>query len=192
MHHLICPGLARVWYSTKLKSVLDYLTIKGVVNYGILPSVEPSPQTRIDNRLADLSVIVVGAGLSGLGTAQQLKRVGANVIVLEARDKIGGRMQDDWSLGVCVGCGAQLITGVINNPISLMLDQARIGYRELSDECPLVDSLTGKVVPTSADRLVDEVLRLHVHYSICTTASLIALQLHARLPRALEAQHQVR
>jgi len=165
--------------------------MKGVVNYGILPSVDPSLETRIDDRLAGLSVIVVGAGLSGLGVAKQLKRACAKVTVLEARDKIGGRMQDDLSLGVCVGCGAQLITGVINNPISLMLDQAGVSYRELSEDCPLLDSQTGKAVPTSADRLVDEVITLAypLYYTTADLHYYSALQLHARLPRALEAQY---
>ncbi|MEM9233722.1 MAG: FAD-dependent oxidoreductase [Pseudomonadota bacterium] len=40
-------------------------------------------------------VIVLGAGLSGLHAARQLSRRGANVLVLEALDRVGGRM---WTL----------------------------------------------------------------------------------------------
>lgn len=42
---------------------------------------------------ADASVIVVGAGLSGLTTARELVRAGVDdVVVLDARDRVGGRL----------------------------------------------------------------------------------------------------
>ena len=38
------------------------------------------------------SVIVIGAGLAGLSAAWDLASAGAKVVVLEARDRIGGRV----------------------------------------------------------------------------------------------------
>ncbi len=41
--------------------------------------------------MSELPVIVVGAGLSGLSAAHQLVANGVDVVVLEARDRVGGR-----------------------------------------------------------------------------------------------------
>ena len=38
-------------------------------------------------------VIVVGAGLAGLAAARDLALGGADVLVLEARDRVGGRVE---------------------------------------------------------------------------------------------------
>jgi monoamine oxidase len=55
-------------------------------------------------------VAVVGAGLAGLTAADELRRAGAEVVVLEARDRVGGRV---WSRrldnGAVVEMGAEFI-----------------------------------------------------------------------------------
>ena len=38
-------------------------------------------------------VVVLGAGLAGLAAARDLDRAGADVLVLEARDRVGGRVE---------------------------------------------------------------------------------------------------
>ncbi|MCY4014255.1 MAG: FAD-dependent oxidoreductase [Gammaproteobacteria bacterium] len=64
--------------------------------------------------------MVVGAGISGLATATALRDLGLHdVVVLEARDRIGGRI---WTRrigdGVPVDLGASWIHGVEGNPIT--------------------------------------------------------------------------
>jgi monoamine oxidase len=54
-------------------------------------------------------VIVIGAGLAGLGAAEALARAGVEVEVLEARDRVGGRV---WSVpfaGAVVERGAEFV-----------------------------------------------------------------------------------
>ena len=52
--------------------------------------------------------IVIGAGISGLTAAYQLKKAGLDVLVLEARENVGGRMITvenliSTALGIVVG-----------------------------------------------------------------------------------------
>ncbi len=71
-----------------------------------------------------LTVIVVGAGMAGLAAAATLSEAGAEVIVLEARDRIGGRIFTDRSLGVPVEHGANFIHGFNGNPVAELSAEA--------------------------------------------------------------------
>ncbi|MFJ3384699.1 MULTISPECIES: flavin monoamine oxidase family protein [unclassified Curtobacterium] len=62
-------------------------------------------------------VIVVGAGVAGLAAARALALGGRDVVVLEARDRIGGRTWTDSALGVPVDLGASWIHGIDGNPL---------------------------------------------------------------------------
>jgi len=56
-----------------------------------------------------IKILVVGAGISGLGAAKDLHDSGYEVTVLEARNKIGGRIDTDRSLGFPLERGASWI-----------------------------------------------------------------------------------
>ncbi|MBL4647295.1 MAG: FAD-dependent oxidoreductase [Rhizobiales bacterium] len=66
----------------------------------------------------DVDVIIIGAGIAGLTAAQKLQKLNYSVLVLEAKDHIGGRLKTDWSLGAPFEIGAGWIHGPKGNPIS--------------------------------------------------------------------------
>lgn len=89
--------------------------------------------TRAEDRMR---ILIIGAGLAGLAAARELQSQGQDVIVLEGRDRIGGRISTStkWP-GVPLDLGASWIHGVRGNPLSKVA-------REVE----------AKLVPTSHER----------------------------------------
>lgn len=63
-------------------------------------------------------VIVVGAGMSGVAAANYLQASGIEVLVLEATNRIGGRVFTDRDSGTALDMGAGWIEGKIGNPLA--------------------------------------------------------------------------
>ena len=63
--------------------------------------------------MADADVLVVGAGIAGLAAAERLAASGRRVLVLEARDRIGGRIHTahDPELATPIELGAEFVHG---------------------------------------------------------------------------------
>lgn len=92
---------------------------------------------------SDADVLVIGAGIAGLAAARTLVDLGYDVIVLEATDKIGGRIQTDWSLGAPFELGAGWIHGPEDNPISELADKTGNKIFATDDDDLLVFSSDG-------------------------------------------------
>ena len=70
------------------------------------------------------TVVIIGAGISGLAAAKSLKEKGFNVVVLESQEKIGGRLRTNRSLGIAFDEGASWIHGINGNPITALAQKA--------------------------------------------------------------------
>ena len=87
------------------------------------PATVPTDISQSDSGLREADVLILGAGISGLAAARTLVDKGLSVIVLEARNRIGGRMWTDTSLGLPLDLGASWIHGVDGNPITELAKQ---------------------------------------------------------------------
>jgi polyamine oxidase len=74
-------------------------------------------------------VVVIGAGIAGLTVANALTRGGIECVVVEARDRIGGRLHTVSLAGSPVDLGGSWIHTPVGNPMRAFADQAGVRCR---------------------------------------------------------------
>ncbi|MCL7040059.1 hypothetical protein MKW94_016105 [Papaver nudicaule] len=141
-----------------LKQIKDSCGVDSVV---IDPVEEITTQCDLE---AQKKIIVIGAGPAGLTAARHLQRQGFSVTVLEARERLGGRVYTDRSsLSVPVDLGASIITGVEADvaterrpdPSALICSQLGLELTVLNSDCPLYDSVLGQKVQADLDEALE-------------------------------------
>lgn len=113
-------------------------------------------------------IVVVGAGAAGLTAANELRRAGLSVAVLEARERVGGRLWTDVVDGQMLELGGQWVSPDQSALIETIEDlglETFSRYRE-GDSVYIgptgeVSRFTGEMFPVSAEteRTIDEITR---------------------------------
>ncbi|CAI0375887.1 unnamed protein product [Linum tenue] len=154
-------------YEQLLSSAYDFLLYNGYINFGIL-SATSSPVLEPAN---ESSVIIVGAGLAGLAAARQLMSFGFKVVVLEGRNRPGGRVYTqkigrDGEFAVA-DIGGSVITGMHANPLGVLARQLSVPLHKVRDNCPLykpngepVDKQMDSDIEFTFNKLLDKVMEL--------------------------------
>ncbi|EAA00081.4 AGAP011661-PA, partial [Anopheles gambiae str. PEST] len=131
-----------------VRSVHAFLERHGFINFGIFKRLIPLPVKK------HAKVIVIGAGISGLAAAQQLQQFGFDVIVLEARDRVGGRIATFRKNAYTADLGAMVVTGTWGNPLTILSKQTGMEMCPIKSVCPLYGA-GGKPVPKHKDDMVE-------------------------------------
>lgn len=131
-----------------VKRIHSFLERHGFINFGIFKRLRPIPTKKLGK------VIVIGAGISGLAAAQQLQQFGMDVIVLEARDRVGGRIATFRKNNYIADLGAMVVTGVWGNPMTILSKQVGMEMVPIRQACPLYGAC-GKPVPKHKDDMVE-------------------------------------
>lgn len=73
-------------------------------------------------------VLIIGAGVAGLTIGNALTTAGIENVVLEARDRIGGRVHARDVGGVPIDLGGAWISGATGNPATCILNREGLGW----------------------------------------------------------------
>uniref|UniRef100_A0A7I4F3X5 SWIRM domain-containing protein n=1 Tax=Physcomitrium patens TaxID=3218 RepID=A0A7I4F3X5_PHYPA len=127
----------RSTHSKLVASAYKFLLFHGYINFGVAPTIK----ARFPAERNKAKVIIVGAGLAGLGAARHLMALGHQVIVLEGRQRPGGRvytkrMEVD-SIHAAADLGGSVVTGMHGNPLGVFARQMNWAMHKIKDLCPI-------------------------------------------------------
>ena len=134
------------WWSEGLIGDADFVSgIQFLIEQGIMV-VDAGETIPPEEKIYD--VIVIGAGMSGIAAADKLDSQGFDVLVLEARDRIGGRT---WTMywdeaGIPIDMGAGWIHGTTGNPLTKIAEDHGIELYETDYDSTILFGPNGEWV----------------------------------------------
>ncbi len=138
-------------------------------------------------------VVIIGAGATGLTAATQLKAAGKSVLVLEARDRVGGRLHTDAIEGQMFEVGGQWVspdqTALIDTLAELGLDtysRYREGESVYIGPDGVAKRFTGEIFPASEQTQAEIERLIEVLDDLVAETDVAAPWTH---PRAAEFDH---
>ncbi|XP_063622056.1 lysine-specific histone demethylase 1A [Cydia splendana] len=129
-----------------------FLERHGFINYGIYERLTAIPSPPKGKQRP--KVIIIGAGVSGLAAARQLQSFGCEVVILEGRDRVGGRVVTYRKGPYVADLGAMVVTGLGGNPVTTLSVQMNMELHKIKQKCPLYEA-TGNQVPKHKDEMVE-------------------------------------
>ncbi len=101
-------------------------------------------------------ILVIGAGIAGLTAAQTLMQKGCEVLVLEARDRIGGRIWTSarWK-DAPLDLGATWIHGIDGNPLTELARSLNASMIQTSYESSQLYNTSGETLTEKQERRLD-------------------------------------
>lgn len=144
----------RQTHSNLVALAYNFLLNHGYINFGVAPAIK----ARLPAERKKAKVVIVGAGLAGLGAARHLMASGHEVIVLEGRQRPGGRvytkrMEVD-NIHAAADLGGSVVTGMHGNPIGVLARQMNWTMHKIRDSCPIYQP-NGQLAVDDVDKKVE-------------------------------------